>query len=386
MMGRFRSLLPPASALVAFAASMILAELPMLAFVRRPFWVPPPELLYPALMVHVLAALAYGAYRCAGFHPFYRASYRAWLETTPWTWRLPLPAGPVRLVWEDAVIVSAGGLPVWLHGGISPLATMSLVLGSYLFLLSFTFGATGAWGFGYLVQVAVALALRLREVSPIDYSGAILVGYLVGMIGLSRSLRSWPWSGLPVPDLQKLAQTGTPATPENALGWPFDRLGPRVEPPRPGRKPIDPLLTSLVIGWWIYAGQYLIPTPQNRWIVLRMLLGYGSFGGALARLGIFTTGYSSPISLVARIVRLRPLVPSYDQVFAAPLVAFLTGTVGPPILDRLGVPTDFVVPIAASLVLIALTMGGPDRKRWQLTARHRAVPAVNARGGFVQVG
>src|SRR5579872_2970049 len=54
----------------------------------------------------VIAATAYGLSRSFGFHPVFNAEYHKWLATTPWTNRLPLPAGPAHLVLQDVVVLA----------------------------------------------------------------------------------------------------------------------------------------------------------------------------------------------------------------------------------------------------------------------------------------
>jgi hypothetical protein len=101
-------------------------------------------------------------------------------------------------------------------------------------------------------------------------------------------------------------------------------------------------------------------------------------------------GYAPPISLAGRIARFRPLIPSYDQVFLTPIAAALAVTMGPSALEHAGVPRDVAIAVSATLVLLALWLGGPERRTWQLTARHRITPGIpsnaNKNAEFVQTG
>ena len=121
-----------------------------------------------------------------------------------------------------------------------------------------------------------------------------------------------------------------------------------------------------------------------------MILMYGILFTLIHRVTRYMLGYASPLSLIARIARLRPIVPSYDQVFLSPLAAVFAISVGPWMLHRVGLDWDASAAIALALAEFALYLGGPDLRRWQLTARHRIVPAMNAqsrtKGGFIQVG
>ena len=60
-----------------------------------------------------IAGLAYGLFRAWYFNPCMFLGYGDWLQTTPWTPRQPLPWGPLRLCWQDLLVLGivAASLP-----------------------------------------------------------------------------------------------------------------------------------------------------------------------------------------------------------------------------------------------------------------------------------
>lgn len=384
MIRRLRMLLPPAEYLLMFVGVYALIGLPQLL----DSWFHgnrPPETFHRSQQVVLgFAVVIYGVYRVLAFHPFYRAGYRNWLMTTPWTSRKPLPFGPIHLVWEDAVILTAACLPAWAQGAVHPLGSLSLLLGAYLVVLAQAFWTTGAWAAGYAVLFGVGLALRLCRESPTTYATVLMATYLVAAVGLRRSLRRWPDWGYWQEALNPQLQAGGAAS--GRLGWPFDRLGPRFTHGNLGVRAIDGILMGLLAGWALYAADSLFDDARGRPPVAAMVLGYLVALAPGFRLSAYTTGYSAPISLGGRIRTFRWIIPSYDQVFVTPLMAVLAGILGFVAPWSLGWPPTLAAPAAVTLSIWALLLGGPPRRRWWLTARHRIVPAVKAAGGYVEVG
>jgi hypothetical protein len=386
LLGRFRMLLPPLGYILGYILVYLIALLPvsLAGPVNNPAFDDP--LRYPPILVHFLGLMAYGMYRAGSFHPFFRAGYRQWLETTPWSLGKPLPVGPAHLVWEDALIVAAMSLPEWLAGDVHPLASYSVAIGVYLLTLSLSFSKTGAWGYQFAVLFGVGLALRLWRERPEVYASAAVLSYLLGLIGLRRSLRHWPWAdGKPLGMIQRIN-----AIQASLLGWPFDRLGPRNDSP-PG--PLDSwghFFTALVVGWWCYVLEHVVPDGRGRFVFVRPIAMNIGLGLIAFRLVETIIGYAPPISLAGRIARFRLLIPSYDQVFLTPIAAMFLVTLGAGCLELAGVPLDLAIPVCTTLGLMALWFGGPERQTWQLTAKHRITPCIqnssNKNPEFVQTG
>src|SRR5206468_2561549 len=140
------------------------------------------------------------------------------------------------------------------------------------------------------------------------------------MIGLRRSLRHWPWD-LPWHKYRALQIVGGPV--DRRLGWPFDRLGPEFPERIIGVRGRDGVLASLLAGWWLYALSSLFTDPDARFYLPYMILAYLTTFGPAIRLFRYAKGYAPPIGLWGRIVTLRWLMPSYDQILVTPAVALV---------------------------------------------------------------
>lgn len=388
LIGRFRVLLPPSVFVVLYAAFYLASSLPLIIASRAVgVAAVDPKFRNPPIAVHLVGMLIFGAYRAATFHPFFRPGYRKWLETTPWTLGKPLPVGPAHPTPGDALIVAAAGLPEWLSGDVHPITSYASALGGYLALLSVTFAQTGAWGFQYPVLFGLGLAVMLSGARPEISGAAVLASCLVAMVGLRRSFRHWPWSKVPSfsYDASKgIVAEGNPPP----LGWPYDRLGPRRDPPPDGHDAAGKFLRALLVGWWIFALECVLGPGgapfAHGGLVLNLV-----FITCAARVSTTIAGHAPPISLAGRIVRLRPLIPSYDQVFVAPLGAMFAAAAGPFALARAGVRIDVAVAACAAAAMMLLWLGGPDPRAWQLTARHRVYPGIagtGKAGEFVRTG
>jgi hypothetical protein len=103
------------------------------------------------------------------------------------------------------------------------------------------------------------------------------------------------------------------------------------------------------------------------------------------RLLLYCIGYSPPISLRGRIRTFRWIIPGYDQVFVAPLLTLLVGGVLPLVLSRQGLDEILVMPLCATLALLATLTVPPSLFQWRLTGHHRMTPVMQ-QGQFLKVG
>jgi hypothetical protein len=333
----------------------------------------------PSVSVLYLAAFVYGPYRVGAFHPGLRPGYRAWLTTTPWTSRKPLPLGPVHLVLQDVVLLALGtvltGWEMPQKAAILPL----IFLAGYLTVLGLSLARTETALWAWAVWFGLGLVVRLLP-NLLAALAAAGVTYVVAYVGLRRSLTHFPWD-------QPLSESGrTPliesAAAGNPLGWPFARLGPRfLNEPSISRR--SAFLTSLLVGWWSYAVAALPWDPAERegGLVVVVLIAAVSLPGI--RLLIYINGYEAPISLLGRLATGRWFIPGYDQVFVAPLLAVWIGLELTVVVEFAGLDTLVGMPLVLALILLIVLSVGPSLKTWRLTGHHRIVPA-NLRAGAVQ--
>jgi hypothetical protein len=390
MIRRLLVILPPPALLLALAIAYTLMELPFW-FVRLRWGVQAAGTSRPALVVVVCSALAYGVYRVAAFHPFFRPDYRAWLERTPWTSRKPLPVGPVAWVPEDLLILGVFAVLTSIseHPHADPVVVATLPLMSYAAVLTVTLFATGTWAFGYAQAFALGLAVWLGPNRWAFLAAAIGVN-LIGLVGLQRSLARFPWA---LERQEELWESFREALGEKRIdwqyrcGWPYDRLlRDPAEPLRIG--PLDALLVSMLAGWWLFALTSLIPDPRDRDFLRIMVVLVGTGGFSAFRLLLYCAGYASPISLWGRIVTFRWIVPGYDRVFAGPVCTFLTGILGIVAFQAWKLPGDAALPACFALTMFVALSSRPSLRRWRLTGQHRMVFGVQQKQKheFIQVG
>jgi hypothetical protein len=376
MIRRLRVVLPPAWVILVFVASYLLLTL-WLPFLSWLVGVPiqfnarqGPGAMGAAALV--FGALGYGAYRVAGFHPFYRPGYRRWLEVVPWTRRKPLPAGPIHPVWEDGLIFLAAAVPGEALGQIHPSTLLTLALVPYLAGLGVAAWHTGARPFAHATAFGLALVLRLWR-WPVAYAAATAGVALVALVGLRRSLARFPWD-LRWQDEKK---------DNDRLGWPVDRLGPKVVA-KAGAPARDVWLGCALAGWWLHAVGSVFPPPErDKFFELAVLLV--AWIGAQARCMAYLIGYAPPIGVWGRLATGRWIIPGYDKVFLAPAAALLVALIVPRELMTAGVPADVAWPLALTLTLLVLLRGGPGLAEWRLTGQHRLTPGGSG-GPFVKVG
>jgi hypothetical protein len=382
MMNRLRVILPSDSKVIAVFLIFVVAEGPFVFLewkIQQPLDIP-----RPGLFVLRFIGFIYGYWRLSSFHPALNPAYREWLERGPWNSRKALPAGPITLVWEDALPLGALAVMGAFLGPLIPYQAIALFLLGYLTALVSPLFSTAPKAFGYLILFGIGLGIRFWP-DPEVMLATLVVVYLIGLIGLRIGLKRFPWESFAdsprIEDIQKQLQ-------DNSFGWPFDQLKP--PPDQPGRRQLtkfNGLMIGLLAGWFLFCFESLWPDPTAKLFLVQK--GFTGAVGALAvgRTLIYCTGYASPISLMGRIRTFRWIIRGYDKVFLGPLCTILVGVLAidrfrPPGLDDL-----IFLPMAlAAAVTVALDTG-PSLRTWQLTGQHRLTGSGSKMGGdFVKVG
>jgi hypothetical protein len=341
-----------------------------------------PEDVFAFHHIVVLGCLAgYGFWR-GFFHPAANPAYAAWLTTTPWTPEKPLPAGPVLLVWQDAVIVvilsCAAALTV--QRWSTAILWLPLVfLGAYVLTLVMSNLQVGERR--SLVVVAAAwLTLPLAigrpgsEGSPLATPtlaawGLAAVAYGGTVWGVRRAMRSFPWDD---------SDAGIATT---ILG--VGAAPPLIVPPRIHWDAVDrlsPLGTSTVLtiaglgGWLCFTTTEcyvrLSPRPPDAPSASQVALVAAVVLSA-ARVARYVVGHVPPLSVIGRLKTARLINMGYDKVFLAPALAVLTAVVMPRTLELVGVPTPLIA-AATAVVMLGCAFGiGPSLREWHLTGQFR---------------
>jgi hypothetical protein len=325
------------------------------------------------IVVPMFAVAAYGYYRIAGFHPAMRPEYHNWLAATPWTPSKPLPLGPVHLAPQDFLNLGAIILLAWPVNIAASLSAVPIFVFMYLMIFGwalFRSQEVVAW---YFVSFACALMLYLmgtisfvsRPVAIIAMIGSgvvALIAYAVAYIAYRKSLQRFPW------------HADTNEERRRQLGWPFRAMAPRfIDYIRRDRVPFGHAIAiSFLAGSWF-------------WVMFGRIneAGFGAFYTgfvfltAFVRASLYFGGiggvcrYLPPIDLWTRIRTGRLIIPAYDVIFVAPVVALAAGLDLPFALARLGVPRNIGDTLGGTLVLFIVLAFGPDLKEWRLTGNHR---------------
>jgi hypothetical protein len=326
------------------------------------------------------AASLHALCRLARFHPVCNFSYASWLALSPWTATKPLPLGPIHPVWQDiAVIAILVALARW-HAHIDPALPLFAFGLTYLIGLTLLLVATRTWpSFFAMGFLWPSLALTNGKSLPVALIFAVMI--LVLWHGTCKSLWGFPWRqenrthpGLAkAPNPKSMGQVEIRIEDVNAMGtsstvgWSFAQLSPKAR-----FKSVSTstgLWVSLLIGWWAYClivGSGMESAPG-------MILVFGLFG-ALVRVGIYWGGLAPSFSFRSRLVSGRLIVPGFDQIFIAPLMAVAVAVVGGVVIRRSGSLYPEAHSVFITLILFVLLAGGPTMRNWVLTGEHRFLP------------
>jgi hypothetical protein len=379
-----RVVLPSASFLPVLVAAVTGALTVAVLYLEARLGIRLDDLRRANLGILVGAAALYGAWRALGFHPLYVPGYRAWLAATPWTSRGPLPMGPIHLILQDVLLVGLNVLLALRAGGGPVEWVPEAFLGVYLVFVGASLFRTGCWPWGYGVFFVLGLAAYRWRAG--DGLLAEVLAYAVAYVGLRRSLARFPWE-------KELARFGGAAPGVTAadravgqqIGWPFGRLAPKIATQTTSVPLHHALLASLLVGWWAFAAFSLMPDSQDRRHLLTLIVYGVVFVAPLIRLAVYCEGYAPPISLLGRLATGCWIMPGYDQVFVAPLLAVVVGSTLAGGSSLLGVDPAPAFPVVIAVVLLICLGMGPSLLAWRLTGEHRIVEG-GQKAGAVKVG
>ncbi len=325
------------------------------------------------VMLGLMGVLAgqYGLYRFAAFHPVVRLDYRQWLRATPWTSRKPLPLGPVHLVAQDVLMLGVLVALGWPRLQSQALIVIPVFLFTYLIGLGLLHAATGAPLWAYAIGVGVGF-MALFAPYPVLFAIAAAASYGCAYLGLRAALARFPWDSIAGWFWSKDELAG-----KKVLGWPFDRLGFQTRGPRTLALR-DTLLTGALAGWWFFALGYHFRSFDIDAIRYLFFVALPALVGGPIRLACYCDGYWPPISLFGRLVQGRWIIPGYDQVFVAPLLALVVAVAAWFVPLWTGVPRLIVNPIALTVTWWILFGMGPSLQTWRLTGNHRITPGLRS--------
>jgi len=377
--------LPPGWAVAAFFLPYLLYEALRLWMELRVFGTGPrfeSDVLGPPTYLIVATCVAYGGFRAIAFHPLFRPEYCKWLELTRWTDRKPLPAGPIHLVVQDLVVI--GLLLALMHTwGMAILQAILAFAFVYQLLLVIPLWVTGLRWRSYAILFVLGAAIwQSQNAAAVVTIVAAL--YPFTYLSLRRSLERFPWQ---LPDWWPRLEVKPDATREDRkpgrkyLGWPYDLLQPLR--PRWRIRLCDGTAASVLLGWWVYAGlSHVSDFERDSPLPLAWFL---IFGAIAWRAVLYCGNYWWPISLWGRLWTGRWIIPRYDRVLVAPILALAVLFFGPVVMRFLHVGIPLQAAVTVALIAWILMNMGPKLIVWQLTGGHRIHPGTADKRLFVKL-
>jgi hypothetical protein len=348
----------------------------------------------------LVAATAYGVFRVWAFHPSLRPGYRRWLEQVSWVHPKPRPLGPVELVAADALLLGGAVAATWPFYGPEPaLGIVRSFLATYLVTLLVSLFVTKQWAAAYATWFGLG-TLVLSWGPGWPFFAAAAGTYAVGRAGLRRALAAFPWP-MPKASMSELLRQNLIVPDDRVtLGWPFGYLGPRPARGSPWRLH-GPALAFLG-GWTVYVALAQVPTEDEP---ARAIVGIFPFMfvvpvAVVTRFALYQVmQLRPPLSLAGRVATGRWIIPGYDRVLVAPILAVAVsvftvlallheslevasrprtaaglGRVAVPALYRAASDPALHASVAVGLVLLIALTVGPSHRRWLLTGTFRIRP------------
>jgi hypothetical protein len=311
--------------------------------------------------------VGYAVFRIMAFHPLFRSEYRKWLESTPWSSPKPLPVGPVHLVVQDLVVL--GILFALLHTWhMDVLDVLVVFAGAYQLAVAASLWPTGLRWRCYTILFVLGLVVRFNQ-NPLVALVVLVALYPFTRLAVRRCLERFPWQlphWWPRFDLKPNGTQEQRKFGQSNLGWPYDLLRPIK--PRLEITLADGTALSVLLGWWAYAIAANISNDgqQGTAVVAHAIV----LGAALTRLMIYCQNYWWPISLWGRLWTGRWIIPRYDRVLVAPLLAVALHFVGMFALLTLRLEFSVWIAITLAVPIWILLNGRPKLFDWQLTGGH----------------
>jgi hypothetical protein len=305
-----------------------------------------------------------GALRAAWNHPLADRNYGAWLAQTPWRYPEPLPLGPIQLAWQDAAVMATAAAMACL-----PSTNLPAIFGiPVLYLLGYVAALCSIDWFAGLRWPAVLAVWLLGAALCLHWTAAFVLAALmlaVAYATIGMALSDFPFSE------QRRRELGLlpfKLSPEIRFRWP-------VSPDHPSRwyfriHQRDALVAAATVGWAIFA--IAVYNRHEPGVVdgLSFVHKIIALVAVLTRLGVYVLDHWPPISLFGRWATRRWIIPKYDTVFVAPLVAALAAVVLPHFFVRMGVAPLVAWPLATAATLWLAAALPPDWETWHYTGHH----------------
>lgn len=340
------------------------------------------------MLVLVCFGFLYGGYRVTR-HPVLNNRYWAFLATTPWRAGMPLPLGPVELVWQDLLMMAIlYGLTFTSTAG-HPAYPLLAMLVPYLLIVAIALAATKRAETLTVLLVTFPLSWYVWD-RPWLLVAMAMGLCLIAMHYLRLSWLTFPWDlGDRKPEKQRsrVSRPGGGTSPRPIqLAWPFSRLN--ACNPRPDVTNAEAAVVALLIGWYLLSALHCflpelhsLPHHFKAAVVISLPALFFSLIFAGMRLLGYLPWTAPPLSLLARLVHGRLILPGYDRIFVAPLIITLVGPLTVGVLHWAGVYLPLTLAIATAIVVFLLLRLPPSPRNWRLTGQYRMVVPAQRRTG-----
>jgi hypothetical protein len=343
----------------------------------------------------VMFAWFYGVLRVILHHPLFNAEYRDFLAMSPWQRSKPLPLGPVRLAYQDLVVVVLLAVVMSVQNRLPLALPLVGFLVGYLMALGATLWRTGPWWSAWAIGFGLGLTLRLAWWNGWAAAATIGATTAVAQYGLWQSWLQFPWTIALQPVRRSILDYDTDSVairmrrerekPFDAHAiWPF--AGLRFSLPERSVDRWKAWMPAVLLGWWIYAIAGPLPyDPRDVHQFASFAFTFCSGLIALGRFVIYAAARHPPISFLGRIATGCYLIPAYDVVLVTPLLVAMMGLPIYIALYLVGVPAVSSLAIATTLVIGVACTGGPRLRAWQLTSPCRIVATTISGKEFEQI-
>ena len=330
----------------------------------------------------ICCLVGWAAWRAYMINPSYKRSYLAWLQTTPWAPGKPLPLGRIELapqdaLWLAAAVIAFGYWPISLYVPLAFLIPYALMLTLVNNVRKHYVPAGTAMG---LLAMLPWLGMTTKQ------PGAVLVCAIAATAatewGWRRTLRDYPWEAAPSSQFQYDVTKNQEADASCAC-WPLVHpwRGTTIAPLIDWR---GTLLLATFFSWFaataaltinaveLYdAGRFNRPAVDVAHRALPLVAGGVGVIAGLMRLYRYAIWCAWPISLRGRMSTGRLIIPEYDKIFVAKLMAIAAGVLLPQILLPLGFPAAATAFVTMFAIVLAAAGLGPTLTTWSLTGEYR---------------
>jgi hypothetical protein len=245
-------------------------------------------------------------------------------------------------------------------------AVPSAFMIAYGFVLGVGGWRTGANWHMYLLWLLGGMVVLLKDYPTLCFVTSFVI-LLIGHQTIRLALTDFPYTldtrgklGLAPVRQATAAASHWPASPLVLDKWYF-RINAR-----------SAFLISIAIAWSVFCLAFHADTTRERDRALLMGHAYLTVFAVFGRLLLYVVGHMPPISLLGRLATRRWIIPRYDVIFAAPLLAAAAAFAMPTMLIlRFGIPAVVAVPLSI-VTTLTFAFGLPPRwQGWHFTGHYR---------------